>query len=417
MVSTAHDWTDDVGAHNRADDRPLTAAAPRTGVHVIVGGGLAGGLIALALVEAGRGRDVVLVEQDISLGGNHTWSFHQTDLDEEQHRLVAPLLTCEWPRHLVRFPGRDRIVEAGYASIASHDYSRVLSERLRSSGARLLLGTRVASVGESMIRLEDETVLRGDVVIDARGPERGQTGERTGYQKFVGLELALAEDGPWTVPIVMDATVPQRDGYRFTYVLPFTPRRVLVEDTMYSENPDLDTADIEGRVLAYARDNGALVTGVVRREVGVLPLPLRGPRADLPSRDGHFPLAVGYRGGFFHPVTGYSLPVAARVALAVAKAASPKHALTAVHEIARDLGAQRRFERFLNRLMFDAMAPEERWTALERFYRFPDATIARFYASRSTLWDRLRLLAGRPPAGLSWRRLWRAPWLASGEKR
>ena len=29
------------------------------------------------------------------------------------------------------------------------------------------------------------------------------------------------------------------------------------------------------------------------------------------------PLAVGYRGGFFHPVTGYSLPLAARVALAV----------------------------------------------------------------------------------------------------
>jgi len=76
-----------------------------------------------------------------------------------------------------------------------------------------------------------------------------------------------------------------------------------------------------------------------------------------------------------------------------------------VRRISRRLEPQRRFGCLLNRLLFEAMPAAERWTALERFYRMPEPTIARFYASRSTLWDRARMLLGRPPRGVSWRRL------------
>ncbi|MES1157675.1 MAG: lycopene beta-cyclase CrtY [Haliangium ochraceum] len=384
-------------------------AAENVASHLVVGGGLAGGLIALALAEAGRGAGVVLIEQDGSLGGNHTWSFHDTDLDDDQRRLVAPLVSHRWPRHMVRFPGGDRVIEAGYASIASDDFARIVMERLSAAGVRLLLGHKVAAVGRSMVRLDDETVWRGDAVIDARGPERPTAQERTGYQKFVGMELVLRTDGPWTMPVVMDATVPQQDGYRFMYVLPFTPRRVLIEDTAYSANPVIDAEACESAVLAYAERHGAVVSGVVRRESGVLPLPLRSQRQAGATSRRPFPLAVGYRGGFFHPVTGYSLPAAARVAGVIAKARTADEVGDGVARIARELRPQRRFERFLNRLMFDAMPPEARWTALERFYRLPEDTIARFYASRNTMWDRVRLFAGRPPRGVSWRRLLRSP--------
>jgi len=54
------------------------------------------------------------------------------------------------------------------------------------------------------------------------------------------------------------------------------------------------------------------------------------------------------------------------------------------------------------------MRAEDRWTALARFYRLPEPTIARFYASRSTRWDRARMLLGRPPRGVAWGRLWSA---------
>jgi lycopene beta-cyclase len=119
---------------------------------------------------------------------------------------------------------------------------------------------------------------------------------------------------------------------------------------------------------------------------------------------------IGYRGGFFHPVTGYSLPLAVRVARALAQAPSAGEMPRIAVALSRALAHQRRLGHLLNRLLFHAMPPEQRWTALERFYRLPEATVARFYASRTTALDRWRLLVGRPPAGLSWRR-----WIAARE--
>ena len=56
-----------------------------------------------------------------------------------------------------------------------------------------------------------------------------------------------------------------------------------------------------------------------------------------------------------------------------------------------------RIFRALNRMMFLAGSPERRWTVMRRFYHFPEDMIARFYASRLSHWDKLRLLAGKPP--------------------
>jgi lycopene beta-cyclase len=392
-------------------NQPPARRAPDLATHLIVGGGLAGGLIALALAEAGRGAGVTLVEQAERLGGNHTWSFHQTDLGADELALLAPLISRRWPRHAVRFPGHARVLEGGYATVTSDRFGEVVCARLRAAGVRVLFGRQAKivepSVERSVVRLDDGTILRGALVLDARGPEPAPINGRVGFQKFLGLELELEADGPWTEPLLMDATVPQNDGYRFTYVLPFSPRRVLVEDTMYSGNPLLDTFEIERRVLAYVQTHGARVARVLRRETGVLPLPLDDARPrDLEAdRSEASPIAVGYRGGFFHPVTGYSLPLAARVALAVAGARTSAETRLAVRRLALELAPQWRFGRLLNRLMFDAMPPATRWTALDRFYRLPEPAIARFYASRSTWWDRARILIGRPPAGISWRHL------------
>lgn len=368
---------------------------------LIVGGGLAGGLIALALARAGRGHQVVLVEQDRQLGGNHTWSFHHTDLDDVGRALVADLVSQSWPRQSVRFPGHERVIESGYSTITSQQFARVLAVQLREAGVRLLLGRTVVAVGSSVVRLADDKVLHGQLVIDARGPVRESDGWAGGFQKFVGLELELTSDGPWTDPLLMDATVPQVGGYRFTYVLPFSPRHVLLEDTIYSRDPVLDVEGCARGIHHYAARHGASVGRVIRREIGVLPLPTGG----LSSAAGAGAVCVGYRGGFFHDVTGYSLPLAVRVALAVAQARTPEDARRAIDGLSSGLRSQHRFGRLLNRLMFDAMPAARRWTAFDRFYHLPDATIARFYASQSTWGDRARVLVGRPPSGVSWAHL------------
>jgi len=390
---------------------PLSAAAPtrealRGGHYLIVGGGLAGVLTALALGQSRRPARVTLLERDRTLGGNHTWSFHDGDLDGDGHRLLEGLVTHRWPRHEVRFPGFTRTLDTGYSTISSAEFAKVAQARLASQGVELRLGTRVAELGATFARLDDGTILDGDLVIDARGPERLPAGARAGYQKFAGLEVALAADGPWSTPILMDATVPQTGGYRFIYVLPFAPRRVLIEDTIYADDPYLDVGASEQAIHQYARQAGAPVVGVVRRELGVLPLPI-AEHSSTSTADG--PLAVGYRGGFFHPVTGYSLPLAVRLAQGIAGARNAEAARDAVAALAGTLASQQRFGRLLNRLTFEGLPPAARRGAFQRFYRLPVPTIARFYASRSTVADRARVLLGRPPAGISWRGLFGAP--------
>src|SRR3546814_5642751 len=64
-----------------------------------------------------------------------------------------------------------------------------------------------------------------------------------GWQKSFGQELLIEGGHGLARPIIMDARVPQIDGYRFVYLLPFSPDRLFVEDTYYSDGPDI-AADV-----------------------------------------------------------------------------------------------------------------------------------------------------------------------------
>ncbi len=51
----------------------------------------------------------------------------------------------------------------------------------------------------------------------------------------------------------------------------------------------------------------------------------------------------------------------------------------------------------LDKMLFKAAEPAERYRILERFYRLDPRLIGRFYAGRSTLSDKARVLMGKPP--------------------
>jgi lycopene beta-cyclase len=372
--------------------------------YVLVGGGLQNALLALALRARRPGSRVALVERAASLGGNHTWSFHEGDVPEAAREWVEPLVARRWPSYDVRFPGLERTLRHAYATIPSARVDAVVRERLSGvPGCSVITGATAIEVGPHRVRLEDGRALEGTLVVDARGPDHGKPVGGAGFQKFVGVELRLEKPIAPARPVVMDATVPQADGFRFVYVLPLAEDRVLVEDTTFSDTDLLDRGALRERALAYAREKGLSPFAVVREEEGVLPLPWSGP---LP-RPFDPPLVAGYAGGFFHPVTGYSFPVAVRLASLVASL-PPERALGAeLQAFARRHRAQARFAHLLNWLMFQAYPPPSRWQVLERFYReMPEDTIRRFYALDMTVKDRARLLLGRPPRGFSFRLAW-----------
>ncbi len=392
-------------AHHARNGKANAVANPaaHTFDYLLAGGGLQNGLIAWLLLKRDPMARVALIEVGDCLGGNHTWSYHATDVPKAHEEELTPLAQYAWSAYQVHFPRYVRHVKLGYRSLHSSHLDQLLRRQfLRSPNARLLLSTRAAEVHGDHVVLESGEILYGRTVIDARGPmiDASANGS-TGYQKFVGLELQLNAPGPARVPILMDACVPQEDGFRFFYVLPYMPDRVLIEDTRFSDCPDLDVAALEASVLTYAAELGYDVKSVIRRESGVLPMPWIA-RRDWPRT---MPLVAGYGGGFIHPATGYSFPVALRVALHVAAAAPGSPFGPEWDQLVARHQQQYRFAAFLNRLLFTAYEPENRYHIFKRFYHQPEETIARFYRLALDRADMARMFTGRPPRGFSVKRL------------
>jgi lycopene beta-cyclase len=235
-------------------------------------------------------------------------------------------------------------------------------------------------------------------VVDARGPESPLPVD-AGYQKFLGQEIQLNAPHGLERPLLMDARGDQAEGFRFFYVLPLTPDRLLVEDTRFSESPALDPPLMREAILGYCEQAGWAVEESGREETGVLPMPWRG-ETPLPTRG---PLRAGYRGGWFHPATGYSLPVAARLAETVAALAPDEVLNGGLRALQEEQQRQRAYCHLLNRMLFRWYPPRMRRHIFARFYRLPQERISRFYALRLNHADRARLLVGRPPRGLSLR--------------
>ena len=238
-------------------------------------------------------------------------------------------------------------------------------------------------------------------MIYARGfgslPEAQRRALDLAWQKFVGRDYRVEGGHGLDRPIVMDAAVEQIDGYRFVYSLPFDDTRLLVEDTYYSEGGLLDVAGLGNRIGTYLDSRGWRGARIEREEKGVLPVALDGD-FDRFSPKGET-ARIGVMGGFFHPTTGYSLPDAVRTAMFLCGQEDFNGARLAerLRDEAERLWSERGFYRLLNRMLFRAAAADQRYRVLEHFYRLDDALIGRFYAARLRLWDKVRILSGKPP--------------------
>lgn len=366
----------------------------------IVGGGLAGGLIAVAVHRAQPQLSLALLEAGESLGGNHRWSWFESDLESEAEALLACFPQTRWTGgHEVRFPGFERRLATGYRSLASRDFDAALRRMLPERAIRT--GARAAVLDALGVTLENGERIAARTVIDCRdfAPSRHLTG---GWQVFAGHHVRTSLPQGLAAPLIMDAGVAQHGAYRFVYSLPLAENEVFVEDTYYIDDRALERVLLGARIAEYCAARG-WEGEVVGTEAGVLPVITGGDAAAHRAAFATPGVALaGARGLFSHPLTSYTLPFAAANALAIAKAAHlPGPALAAlVERRAGEHWRRTRFYRDLGRMLFQAAAPEDRWRIFARFYRLPEPLIERFYTGRSTTLDKLRILSGRPPVPL-----------------
>jgi len=363
----------------------------------ILGGGLAGGLIALALATLRPELRVVVVERGERLGGNHVWSFFATDLPEGGTALVEPLIAARWDDYEVRFPSGRRHLPTPYHSITSAQLDAAVRGALHADA--VLCGCDIADVAADRIALGDGRRIAARAVIDARG-SAGLPHMAGGWQKFLGQLIRTTAPHGLERPIVMDGTVAQHDGYRFVYCLPFSANEVFVEDTYYADGPEVDAPLLRDRIGSYCADAGWQVAEILSEESGVLPVVGSGDWAAFRAGQEMPGIALaGVRAGLLHPLTGYSFPSALAFALDLARQDDVSGSALAAWSEAWAARHWRGggFYRMLTKMLFAAAAPDMRYYALQRFSTLECALIARFYAAQSTLADRLRILSGKPP--------------------
>lgn len=349
---------------------------------LLLGGGLANALLALRLEKISA--EYLIVERGSRLLGGQTWSCQLSDVDSVDRNFLSSLADAQWPRYSVAFPDYQRVIESPYLTIRSEDLRRRLDDMIPRR--KVLLNSQAQDISQNDF----------DHVVNATG--FSSSPRACGFQKFVGWDLRFDRPHGVKHPLLMDATVNQKDGYRFFYLLPFDDCHLLVEETRYSNFPEVDQIDFADGINEYLRERFAGHTWTpVREESGSLPIPW-----EMNPPIGKF----GVEGGYFHPSSGYSLPCAVRTSRQLVEQVS---AGLSVSEALVKIGAAQNKDRayylMLNRMMFLASPPHERRKIFERFYRLDESLIRRFYSGQPTAIDKIRMLTGKPPVKIAdaWR--------------
>ena len=206
---------------------------------IILGGGLAGGLAALALRRRGptstsRWSSPARSAAIISGRSSTATSRRPT------RALVEPLIAHRWPGYDVRFPAHRRTPRPALP----HDRERSARPRRcapRSPPTAIIRGAR---------RRRDRRPASRSTTANRLPPAPCSTrAALAAAPRRAGLRLAeirrpdARPSPPATASTARSSWTPrvdQADGYRFVYCLPFSPTELFVEDTYYSDTPDLD---------------------------------------------------------------------------------------------------------------------------------------------------------------------------------
>lgn len=357
----------------------------------VAGGGLSGGMIALARHRPDL--DVVLIEKDRRLGGGNRWFWLAGDMSRDGVELISGLRKTEWDKGCaLRFPTGRRHLSIPCALLAAPDLEAGLRRVLPAEA--ILTGRAIAALATDGVWLEDGTKIPARTVIDCRGfePSDHLTG---GWRASLGRYVKVASPHRLTAPVIMDGSVDDGGKFRFARVLPLGVDTLLIEENRFAREPLLDRAELSRRIDAYCAAHG-LEGEILGSEAGLRPVVTGGDFAAYQAERRIEGVAIaGTRALFSHPLTGESVTHAVELALSIAAEAdlggTQLAALTEAR--ARRHWRQTGFYRKRASALLSAQRAEQQQRLFEGIYGMSQPVIERFHAARSNALDRARILA------------------------
>lgn len=351
---------------------------------VVAGGGLSGGLIALALHRQRPDLSVLLVEGTAQLGGDR----RQTWLGGAGADLLERFRVTQWQAAEFAFPGAARRIALPVSSMAAEDFSAGLMRELPKQAVRLRAPIAQLTAGSLVLESGEEIGARA--VVDCRGFAASASLD-LGWRASMERQLLCAAPHRVAAPMLVDAGGEQGRALAFAQVLPLGVGELIVSEHRISARPVLDRRELSSAIEATCLRAG-WQGDIPGGEASLRPILAGGKLAAHYVEIGAsgVPLA-GSRGLFLHPLTGSSLTAAVDVALAVAAEADlPGDQLAAMlaDRARKHWQAMKAPRQLAKRLL----AAEARGAELGgRLAQLPEGTISRLLAGSPGFTDRLRL--------------------------
>lgn len=342
---------------------------------LIIGAGLTGSLVALALARLRPEVEFLLIEQGPRFGGGPVPPFFASSVAPVNRWLIDSLIVGEWDVYHVAVLGLGRTFQSGVALMVPE---QIHAEVLQAIPAeRVRLRTKVVHIDRNGALLMNGEVLDASLILDARGGPARHAAAQVWCQT-TNRTFRFPQQHGLSRPILVDATLPE-SSWAFLQYLPLAPDSLLVRYIRYSADGSLRAVQDES---GYS-DGGRLVSESVSCR------PLLADTSSKPS--GGHGLCVDVRASaveLWHPILSSPVAGAVSLALAVAGAApsDPRDLASRIGKLeARAREYQRQFADVIR--AFGSDLAHTRSRALRAFYGLSPDAVARIDAGNASAGD------------------------------